>query len=84
METRTKEIVDLGLTAALTTRGFLLLDIQPVDARRFAFIFSASEELEQEIQKYWNNTLTVPAQRYFDQIKVIKNRLYAQKQYGNK
>lgn len=70
-------IRDLGLAAALVS-----LDYQPVGTRndyesgRVYFIFLKSEEIQEAVDKYWANTLTVKARYYFDAIKMIKSRIY--------
>jgi len=67
---------DLALAAALSVVGFPVEEMEQMDARRFVFIFSDNPELQKEIKKYWLGELKVVPQTYFNQLKVLKARIY--------
>ena len=68
---------DLALAAAISI--FVPLEtIDKTDYRRAYFIFPQSEELEELVAAFWRKELKVEPQAYFDQLRAIKTRLYAQ------
>jgi hypothetical protein len=67
---------DLALTAALCVHGFAIEKVERVTPTRSVFIFSKSDQLEEIIERYWRRELTVEPQEYFDQLKVLKARIY--------
>lgn len=67
---------DLALTAALCVSGFVVEEMDRVDARRSVFIFESSAELQEAVNQYWRRELRVEPQDYFNQLKVIKARIY--------
>jgi len=69
---------DLALSATIS----LFIPIEKViktNSRRALFLFRKSKRLKNLINSYWKNRLLVDPQRYFQQLKLIKNRLYAEK-----
>ena len=71
------QTADLALAAAISI--FVPLEaIDKTDSRRAYFIFSQSEELEELVSAFWRKELKVEPQAYFDQLRAIKTRLYAQ------
>ena len=68
---------DLALAATISI--FVPLEaIDKTDYRRAYFIFPQSEELEELVAAFWRKELKVEPQAYFDQLRTIKTRLYAQ------
>lgn len=67
---------DLGCCSALITLGFHLADLDKTNPRRVVFLFQNSEGLGKAINDYWSDLLAVNARSYFDNIKMIKNRIY--------
>lgn len=63
---------DLGLAAALLTLGHSMSAIDRDNPKRSEFIFQKDAYIETDIKNYWNSTLRM----HFDNIKLLKNRLY--------
>ena len=81
--TMTREIIqenfrtaDLALTAALSVSGFIVQEMERVNPTRSVFIFQNSVELQEKVAGYWRNELRVEPQTYFNQLKIIKARIY--------
>jgi len=68
---------DLALAATIS----ISYPIQAIDRvtnfSKAYFLFRRAKELEQLIEKYWRQELRVEPQAYFNQLKIIKARLYA-------
>lgn len=71
------ETSDLGLATALVAVGVVLSDVDKSNPRRALFLFADDGNVPALAEGYWNGTLTLPAQTYFDTIKRVKARLYA-------
>ena len=67
---------DLALCGALCVLGFVVDEVDRVEARRSVFIFKNSIELEAAVSGYWRGELRVEPQAYFNQLKVLKARIY--------
>ena len=66
---------DLALATALS----LWMPIQDIDKenpRKAQFLFEQNEKLDELIKKYWQGKLKVEPQAYFNQLRIIKARLY--------
>lgn len=68
---------DLALAAAISI-SVPLEAIDKTDYRRAYFVFPHTEELEELVAAFWRKELKVEPQAYFDQLRAIKTRLYAQ------
>jgi len=79
MDKATIEISDLGLAAALVCRSIKLLGTRQDDDGRVHFIFMHTRDTDQDIKDYWNDTLIVRAREYFDNTKMLKNRIYSER-----
>ena len=78
MEQPTINIKDLGLAAALVSSGHEVLNIyRDIDGPTY-FVFTQSHQLEVNTGAYWADTLRVNARRYFDNIKMLKSRIYSE------
>ncbi len=64
---------DMGLSALLLTLGFKLIVIDKTNPKRATFIFPESKELQEAISHYWTSN----ERKYFDNIRLLKNRLYS-------
>ena len=68
---------DLALAATVS----LWYPLQSVEHKlgttRAIFVFIASHEVDGIVEKYWKRELAVEPRQYFDQLKAIKSRLYA-------
>ncbi len=67
---------DLGISAALITLGYRLLDLDKSNPRKVQFHFIFEESIEEVVNSYWSDNLEVNPRTYFDNIKMLKNRLY--------
>ncbi len=68
---------DLGLGAALVSRGFELQEIERSAGGPAYFLFIKTGELERAVSAYWANTLDVRARTYSENIKMLKSRVYS-------
>lgn len=73
------EIRDLGLAAALVSCGFLVCDARIDETGRMHFVFIQTNKLDRAISNYWADTLDVKARKYFDDIKMLKSRIYGER-----
>ena len=63
----------------LATTLSLYLPIENVDksnTKRVVFTFGNSPKITEIIDSYWDNKLRVDPQQFFNQIKLIKSRIY--------
>jgi hypothetical protein len=68
---------DLSLAAAIS----LWYPLESIDKRipsKAQFLFKRDEQLDQLIESYWRGELRVSPQAYFNQLRVIKARLYGE------
>ncbi|MDP4010081.1 MAG: DUF5659 domain-containing protein [Candidatus Shapirobacteria bacterium] len=68
---------DLALVTALSLY-YPIESLETVDNRKIFFVFKKTQELENLIGMYWNSELKVEPQQFFNQLKVIKTRIYSQ------
>lgn len=69
---------DLSLVAALCVSGFVVEEMERVSPIRSVFIFQSSDELQGTVDGYWRGDLRVEPQAFFNQLKVLKARIYEQ------
>ena len=69
---------DLGLSSALQCVGFDLLDLDRSNSRKTLFVFRRERNIEQVANQYFADQLEVKARSYFDTLRALKNRLYAE------
>lgn len=67
---------DLSLATTLSL-WFPIEDIDRSNPRKALFIFRKTPELEKLIDQYFRNEIKISPQVYFNQLRVIKARLYA-------
>lgn len=67
---------DLGCAAAIISVGFPLYKLNKSNPRKVQFSFKEQEEAEKIVDDYWSDNLSVNARTYFDNIKMLKNRIY--------
>jgi hypothetical protein len=68
---------DLALAAALS----LWYPIEAIDRSnpyKAQFLFKRDESLDELVETYWRGELKVNPQAYFNQLKIIKTRLYSE------
>ena len=76
LENKFLRTTDLGAATALVTQGHLVLDINKDNPRKAEFIFAHDGEIAKSLNAYWSTGLTVSARAYFDNLKMLKSRLY--------
>ena len=67
---------DLALAAALCVSRFAVEHVERESQRRLVFVFERNERLSEAVDKYWRGELLVDPQTYFNQLKVLKARIY--------
>lgn len=72
-------IRDLGVAAALVTCGFEITDTRRDTNGRTYFIFQETAALDETVNGYYADTLQVKARKFFDNTKMLKGRIYADK-----
>ena len=69
---------DLALVTAIS----LWYPIDAVDRqnpRRAIFLFKRDEKFDELLEAYWKQELKIEPQEYFNQLKIIKSRLYGER-----
>lgn len=69
---------DLGCSAALVTAGFVLDTLDKTNPRKVQFIFYREAGVKKVVDEYWADRLEVKARAFFDNIKMLKNRIYSE------
>lgn len=67
---------DLAL-AAVVSLYFPIVVIDKQDPRKAQFVFNRSKNLNELVDRYWNKQLQVEPRAYWESIKALKARLYA-------
>ena len=69
---------DLGCSAALISADFELVSLNKQNPRKVQFIFRRKVDIEKAVDNYWANKLKVKARTFFDNVKMLKNRIYSE------
>ena len=69
---------DLGLSAALISVGFSLISLDRENLRKVQFVFHREDGMDEVVDAYWANRLEVKARVFFDNLKMLKNRIYSE------
>ena len=69
------QTADLALATAISL-WYPLVSINRENPRKAQFMFERNEDLDGLIEQYWRGELKVDPQAYFNQLRVIKARLY--------
>lgn len=64
--------------ACSLSEKYPLLSIDRTNPNRALFIFEHSSDLERMVEDYWRGSLKVEPQAYFNNLKVLKGRLYSE------
>ncbi len=67
---------DLAIVAAISLHC-PIIEIDKTNPKKAQFVFERNPKLDSLIRKYWNKELLVEPRAYFDALKAIKTRLYA-------
>jgi hypothetical protein len=66
---------------ALTTTLSIFFPIEAIDKKnpyKAQFSFKQSKDLERIIKNYWDGKLKIEPKMFFNQLKIIKSRLYGE------
>lgn len=69
---------DLGCSATLISIGFELISLDKGNPRKVKFIFMRNSSIEEAVNNYWSDKLKVNARTFFDNLKMLKNRIYSE------
>ncbi len=69
---------DLGCSAALISAGFELVSLDKANPRKVQFIFRREIGIKKVVDDYWADRLEVKARTFFDNVKMLKNRIYSE------
>lgn len=69
---------DLALATAISL-NFPIADIDRTNPRKAVFVFRRCPELEDLADQFFSNQLQISPQVFFNQLRDVKNRLYAEK-----
>jgi len=69
---------DLGCSAALISAGFELVSLDKTNVRKVQFIFHREIGIEKVVDDYWADRLEIKARAFFDNVKMLKNRIYSE------
>jgi hypothetical protein len=69
---------DLGLSAGLVVMGFELASLDRSNPKKVKFIFQGKNGISEVVKNYWDSTLPVDAQTYFNAVRRLKNQIYSQ------
>lgn len=69
---------DLGCSAALISAGFELVSLDKANPRKVQFIFRREIGIEKVVDDYWADRLEVKARAFFDNVKMLKSRIYSE------
>lgn len=67
----------LSTSAALMSGGHKLESLDKENPKKIQFIFERTSKLDVDISKYWSGDLRVEPRAYFDNLKMIKQRIYS-------
>lgn len=68
---------DLSLVTTLSLY-FPIESTESVGNKKVLFVFQKSQKLDDLIAMYWRGELRLEPQKFFNQLKVIKTRIYSQ------
>ncbi len=69
---------DLGAASALICVGFELQAIEKDNPKKCRFVFQKTTGLYGSLTRYWANSLNGDLLKYFDTLKMLKNRIYSE------
>lgn len=67
---------DLALVATISLHC-PIIEVDKTNPRKAQFIFERNTKLDSLLDRYWKQELLIEPRAYFDQLKAIKARLYA-------
>jgi hypothetical protein len=72
------QVKDLALATTISLFQPIEAIDRPDGSRKAIFLFVRSPELDELVEQYWKGLLKVEPQQYFNQLKVIKARLWSE------
>jgi len=75
-QSNTYTTADLGLSTALLCVGLALIDLDRSNPRKVRFIFGDQVLAARYENEFWSDRLNVNARAYFDNMKMLKARIY--------
>ena len=75
MKNKIWETADLGLATTISL-FYPIKNIDKKNPKKVYFIFENSKKLNLLIENYWNAKIKVDPSVYFNQLRVIKSRIY--------
>ena len=69
---------DLALATAISL-WHPLVAVDKTNPSKAQFLFKRDENLNQLIESFWKQELRIEPQAYFNQLKIIKSRLYGER-----
>jgi hypothetical protein len=69
---------DLGAAASLVSADFELVSLDKTNPKKVQFIFRREVGIEQVLDDYWADRLEIKARTFFENIKMLKNRIYSE------
>lgn len=67
---------DIGHAAALLCVGYELKGLDKENPNKIKFILFRKEGLDEAINSYWNDALIVSARSFFENLRMLKTRLF--------
>ena len=77
MEDKFFKTHDFGLATALTTQGYPVAYLDKNNPQQVEFLFERGNGIDETVQAYWQSELKVNAQIFFQNSKLLKNRIYS-------
>ena len=68
---------DLGCSSAIISAGFELVSLDKSNPKKVQFIFHRELGIEKVVDDYFADKLEVKARTFFDNVKMLKNRIYS-------
>lgn len=67
---------DIGHASALLCVGYELKGLDKEDPQKIKFILLRKEGLDESINSYWNDALIVSARTFFENLRMLKTRIF--------
>lgn len=68
---------DLAL-ATVISLFYPIKEVDKTNPRKALFLFCRDEKLDELVEEYWNGRLKVEPQQFFNQLRIVKARLYGE------
>ena len=66
---------DIALATTLSL-DYPIHSLNRSNPRRIIFVFSRDKDFDLYLERYWKEELRVEPQKYFQHLKILKNRIY--------